>query len=524
MTLRRRTLLAAALATPAISRGAETSVLKFVPQADLSILDPVWTSAYVTRNHGMMVFDTLYGMDSAYAISPQMAAGHVIDDDGLTWTLTLRDGLAFHDGSPVLARDCVASIRRWAARDSFGQTLIAATNELSALDDRRLRFRLKHPFPLLPAALGKPGSSICAIMPERLALTDPFKQITEMTGSGPFRFLADQRVAGARVAYERNPGYVPRPDGTPSFTAGPKRVYVDRVEWTIMADPATAAAAIQAGEIDWWETPTFDLLPLLRRSAGVTIAPPDPTGFMGCLRMNHRQPPFNNPALRRAVLGAVSQADYMAAAAGDDPATWRTGVGVFCPGTPMASTAGMEALTAPRDLDRSRAEVLASGYKGETTTVLVPTDLPTLKALGDIGVDMLQRIGLKVEPVYTDWGSVLQRLAKTDPVEQGGWSLFHTYWSGLDQFDPAVHVYLRGNGMAASRGWPTSPAIEELRDDWLTAASLEDQQRIAAEIQRQVFIDTPYIPLGQILPSTVHRANVTDLLSGYALFWNLRKA
>jgi peptide/nickel transport system substrate-binding protein len=204
--MRRRSFLATAgaLAAPRIGHGAEAAVLRFIPQSDLGVLDPIWTAAYVTRNHAMMVFDTLYGTDSAFRVSPQMVAGDSTSDDGLTRTLTLRDGLLWHDGEKVLARDCVASIRRWAARDSFGQTVIAVTDELSAPDDKTIRFRLKRPFPLLLSALGKPGSNVCAMMPERLALTDPFKQVTEMVGSGPFRFKADEHIAGARAVYQRN--------------------------------------------------------------------------------------------------------------------------------------------------------------------------------------------------------------------------------------------------------------------------------------------------------------------------------
>lgn len=529
MTLRRRRFLAAVgastLAAPRISQAAASRVLTFIPQSDLSILDPIWTAAYVTRNHGMLVFDTLYGTDRQYQPTPQMVESHLVEDDGRSWRLMLRAGLVFHDGTPVLARDCVASIRRWAARDSFGQTLLAVTDELTADDDRTVRFRLKRPFPLLPAALGKSGSNICAIMPERLAVTDPFKQITEMVGSGPFRFKADERVAGSRVVYERNQAYVPRPDGVPNFTAGPKLVHVDRVEWHVLPDAATAAAAMQAGELDWWEVPTFDLLALLRRDPHLVVAQPDPLGFLGTLRMNQLQAPFNNPALRRALLGAVNQTDYMTAVAGTDQANWRDGVGVFCPGTPMATDAGMAVLTSPRDLDKVKQAVAVSGYKGERTVLLIPSDFPTLKALGDVGADMLQRIGINVDTQYVDWGSMLQRLAKTDPVEQGGWSIFHTYWSGLDQLDPAVHVSIRGTGRAASRGWPTSARLEQLRDDWLTATTPEAQKRIAAAIQVQVFEDVPYIPLGQILPPTVTNRSVTDVLGGgYPIFWNLRKA
>jgi peptide/nickel transport system substrate-binding protein len=528
MTLPRRGLLAAVgtgvLAPPRTGRADPARVLKFIPQSDLSILDPIWTAAYVTRNHGMMIFDTMYGTDSQYRPSPQMVEGHRLDDGGRTWTLTLRRGLNFHDGTPVLARDCVASIRRWGARDSFGQTLLAVTDELAASDDRTIRFRMKRPFPLLPAAFGKSGSNICAIMPERLAGIDPFKQITEMVGSGPFRFKADERVAGSLVVYERNPTYIPRRDGTPSFTAGPKVAHVDRVEWHVLPDAGTAAAAMQAGEIDRWEAPSFDLLPLLRRDQGLVVTQPDPLGYLGTLRMNHLQPPFNNSALRRALLGTVSQADYMTAAAGTDHANWRDGVGVFCPGTPMATDAGIEVLTSRRDLDKVKREVAVSGYKGERTVLLVPSDFPTLKALGDVGADMLQRVGINVDARYVDWGSALQLLSKTEPVEQGGWSIFHTYWSGLDQLDPAVHVSIRGNGRAASRGWPSSAQLERLRDEWLAATDLGAQQRIAAAIQLQVFQDVPYIPLGQILAHTVYNRSVTDVLGGYSLFWNLRKA
>jgi peptide/nickel transport system substrate-binding protein len=525
MLSRRRllTATAAALAAPAIVRAEASRVLKFIPQSDLSVLDPVWSQAYVVRNHGMMVFDTLYGVDNTYRPQPQMAEGHRIEDDGKTWLIALRDGLAWHDGEKVLARDCVASIRRWGVRDSFGQTLLAATDALDAPDDRTIRFRLKRPFPLMPSALGKAGSNVCVMMPERLANTDPFKQVKDMVGSGPFRFVAKDQVAGSMVAYERNAAYVPRPNGTPSFIAGPKIVHVDRVEWHVLPEAGTAASAMQAGEQDWWEAPTFDLLPLLRAAKNLTVPDPNPLGFLGGLRFNHLQPPFNNPALRRALLGAVKQEDFMVAAATTDQRNWRTGVGIFCPQSPMASSVGMEVLTGPRDLAAVKRAVAASGYKGEKAVVPVPSDFPNLRALADVGVDMLQKVGITVEPRFTDWGSMLQSLVKTEPVEQGGWSAFFTYWSGLDQFDPAVHVWIRGNGRVAARGWPDSPRLEALRDAWLSAEDFASQQQIAADIQRQAFVDVPYIPLGQILPTWAYQRNITGVLTGYALFWNVRK-
>jgi ABC-type transport system substrate-binding protein len=252
--MRRRTIIAASaaatlLARPSLVVAANSRVLKLVPQANLSILDPVWTGANVTRNHGYMVYDTLYGRDADFRPQRQMAAGELVEDDGKRVTITLRDGLSFHDGAPVLARDAVVSIRRWMKRNPYGQKLAGVTDVVEAADDRHIVFRLSRPFPQLLEALSVIGSP-CFIMRERLALTDPFKQVTDPTGSGPFRFKADEYDSGSRVVYERNAAYVTRLDGAVSFTAGPKRVFFDRVEWQVITDSATAAAALLQNEID----------------------------------------------------------------------------------------------------------------------------------------------------------------------------------------------------------------------------------------------------------------------------------
>jgi len=274
--MRRREFLvasAATLALPAVARGEKSSVLKFIPFSDQAVLDPIWTPA--ANDHGIMVFDTLYGQtggEQSYAVTPQMVAGHTVEDDGKIWKLTLRDGLMFHDGTKVLARDCVASIKRWGVRDVLGQTLIQRTDELSASDDRTIVIRLKKPFILLPFALGKfAAGNLCAIMPERLAGTDPYQQVTEMVGSGPFRFKKDEWVQGSLRVYERFDGYKPREDGSPEGTSGPKVVHFDRVEWHVIPDPATSAAALRAGEVDWWAYPSPDFLPQLRQDNRISI-------------------------------------------------------------------------------------------------------------------------------------------------------------------------------------------------------------------------------------------------------------
>src|SRR5271170_2239337 len=205
---------AAALAAPAIVRAEGQTTITFVPHADLASLDPVWTTADITRNFSLAVYDTLYGYDAEFSAQPQMVEGHTTEDGGKQWDLTLRDGLKFHDGAPVLARDCVATIRRWAKRYPLGQALMARTDELSAVSDRVIRLRLKRPFPLLPEALAEP---YCSIMPEQLAKTDPFEQIKQAIGSGPFKFVASERIPGQRVVFEKNPDYVPRANGKPSF-------------------------------------------------------------------------------------------------------------------------------------------------------------------------------------------------------------------------------------------------------------------------------------------------------------------
>jgi peptide/nickel transport system substrate-binding protein len=524
--LSRRTILQASallpLAKPALAASASTRVLKFIPQADLAVLDPIWTTAYVTRNHGFLVFDTLFGLDAQYKAQPQMVSGANVSPDGLTWTLTLRDGLGFHDGTPVLARDCVASIQRWGRRDAFGQALMAATNEISAPTDKTIVFHLKNAFPLLPDALGKVGSNICAIMPERLAKTDPFTQVTEMVGSGPYRFVAGERVPGSRVVYEKFEKYLPR-DGAASFTAGGKVVNFDRVEWHVIPDSATSAAAMQNGEIDWWENPSADLLPLLKADAKLHVLVQDPTGSLGYMRPNFLYPPFDNPKFRKALLGAINQADFMTAAAGTDHSLWHTPVGAFCPGSPMDTQAGMQALSANPNLDKVRAEIAASGYKGEKVVVMGATDFPIIDAIVNVGVDMMKKVGVNVDYQAMDWGSVVQRRAKKDPPDKGGWNVFFTYWSGLDNFNPAVDTALRGNGANGWFGWPTMPKLEELRAAWFAAPDVAGQKKIAAEIQETVFEDVPFYPLGQLYQPTAYKKELTGVLEGFVLFWNVKR-
>jgi peptide/nickel transport system substrate-binding protein len=526
--MKRRDFLAgtaATLAAPRIGRAEGASTLKFIPQADLVVLDPIWTTATVTRNHGFLVFDTLYGHDGAFRPQPQMAAGAVTADDGKTCKITLRDGLAFHDGTPVLARDCVASIKRWGRRDGFGQALLASTEDLSAPDDKTIVFRLKAPFPLLLDALGKSTAAPCFIMPERLAKTDAFTQVTEVVGSGPYRFKADEHMAGNLAVYEKNAAYKPRPDGKPEWISGPKIVNFDRVEWHTIPDAATAGAAIQSGEMDWWEYPTPDLTPLLKRSPNVEVAINDATGTLAIMRLNWLYPPFDNPAIRRAILGGVEQADFMTAVAGTDASMWSSGIGVFPPGTSLASDAGLAPLTGKRDYDKVKADLKAAGYNGEKIVVMGASDLPVIKAEADVAADMLTKCGMNVDYQVMDWGTLVLRRAKKDPPDKGGWNVFCTGFGGLDFINPAVHLLLRGNGANAWFGWPDDPKMETLRQDWFGAPDLAAQQKVCRDIQTQALHDVLYVPLGQYYqPNAFQKSLSATMMKAFPIFWNVKRA
>lgn len=518
--MRRRPLLAslaASLAAPAFAQQAGARTLRFIPIADLGPIDPIVTTTYITRNHAYLVWDTLYGLDAQYRPQPQMAAGHTVEQDGRLVRITLRPGLIFHDGTSVRARDAVASIRRWGARDGLGQTLLAETDELSAPDDTTIQFRLKRPFPLLFDALGKTSPPVCFIMPERLAQTDPATQIREAIGSGPYRFLADERVSGARVAYARFEGYRPREDGTPSGTAGPKRAWFDRVEWRVIPDASTAAAALQNNEADWWEFPTPDLLPLLRRQPELAIENPDPAGFLAVLRFNQLREPFNDPAMRRALLPALRQPDFMQAVAGTAPGAWNEGIGFFPPGSPSASDAGMGALLSPRDLGTARAAL-----SGVPVTIIGPTDYPNVQALTEVGADLLRRAGARVDYTPSDWATVVQRRANRGAPVQGGWNMLFTFFSGVDFLNPAVHLMLRGNGTAAWPGWPTAPRVEALRTAWMQAET-SAQPMLARQAQEAAFEELPYVPLGQFFQPTAFRRELTGMLQGPTVFWNIQR-
>ena len=505
----------------AIAQPARARVLRFVPQANLTLLDPIFTTAAVTANHSWAVYDTLFGVDAKQQVKPQMAEGFTVSDDGRTYLIKLREGLKFHNGEPVRAQDCAPSLARWSARDTLGQTVAKFVDGWGAQDDRTIKITLKSPLPILIEAIAKPDANITFIMPEHIAKTDPFKQITEHIGSGPYKFLKDEFVPGSSVAYARNADYVPRQEAA-ELTSGGKVAHFDRLEWRIIPDAATTAAALQNGEIDWYEQVQADLVPLLRRNPDIAIGSANPSGFNGVLRFNHLNPPFNNPAIRRAVLMAVNQADYMAAVTGNDASAFRLCKALFPCGTAYGREIGASAMGG--DLERAKTMLKAAGYAGEKVVIINPTDFVSIGPLGDVTYDTLKRMGMNVEMVATDWGTVVQRRASKEPVEKGGWSIFHTWWPSGAINLPVISAIVRGQGNSGWFGWFTDDKIEQLTDQWLQAKTQADRDRLADTIQTQAFDSVPTIPLGQFQIRTAYRKNLIGLIEATgAFFWNIRR-
>jgi len=525
--LLRAAAVAAALALaliPSAGRAeARSTTLRFIPQADLRSIDPIWTTAYVTRNFGYLVFDTLFSLDKNFKPQPQMVDRWTVSDDKLSYSFTLRAGLKWHDGQPVRAIDCVASIERWGKRDTLGQKLMEAVGEIRAVDDNTFTITLKSPFPLILDALGKLSSNVPFMMPERLAKTDAYQQIPEAVGSGPFKFVKEEWQPGNRAVFVKNPDYVPREEA-PSFAAGGKVAKVDRVEWLYIPDTGTAAAALNAGEADWYEQPPADLVPVFAANKDVVVTTVDPLGNHGILRFNHVLPPFNNLKLREAVLNLVDQKDYMRAAAGD-PKYWKTCAALFVCGAPLETNAGADALLEGPNLAKAKQLIEEAGYKAERIVLMSATDQPIVHGQALVTLEALRKAGFNVDFQANDWGTLITRRASKEPLDKGGWSIFHTWAAAPDLFSPAVNIPLRGNGDKAWFGWPTDDKIESLIDTWFKAPDLAAQKKLAADIQVEAYgNDVPYIPTGQFVIPTAYRKNLDGIIIAPVVFlWNVEK-
>jgi peptide/nickel transport system substrate-binding protein len=503
---------------------AATDVLRIIPHADLKNVDPIWTTAYITRNHGYMVYDTLFSMDESLTPQPQMVDSWTTSDDKITWTFVLRDGLKWHDGEPVTAEDCVASLSRWGQRDGMGQKLMDATESIAAADEKTIVLTLKEPYGLVLESIGKISSNVPFMMPKRLADTDPFEQVPEIVGSGPFKFSKDEWVPGSKVVYLKNESYVPRSEPV-SAAAGGKVPKAERVEWLYIPDANTAMNALISGEVDYYENPPPDLLPILQQSADVKTEVLDPLGNQGMMRMNHLHPPFDNLKARQAAIKAIDQTEYMQAAIGN-PEYYKECLSFYACGSPLETMAGTE-MIAKRDVEGAKALLAESGYNGETVVILQATDIPVLNAASLVTAKNLRDIGMTVELQAMDWSTVTSRRAQKEPPSEGGWNVFHTWWIGGDIANPITHTGLSCGGVErAWFGWPDDAEIEAMRDAFSKETDPTKQREIAEAIQVRNFEHVvTHGNYGTWFNPVAYRADVEGLIkSPVQFFWNMTKA
>jgi peptide/nickel transport system substrate-binding protein len=499
---------------------AETT-LRTAMHSDLKIIDPIWTTALISTDHGYLIYDTLFALDDKLEIKPQMVDKWTVSPDKLTWTFTLRDGLAWHDGAPVTAADCVASIKRWGAKDSMGQKLMAATADLSAPDDKTIRMVLKEPYGLVLQSLAKPGANVPFMMPKRVADTDPNTQITDTTGSGPFIFKKDEWKPGEKAVYVKNPSYKPRAEPA-SGLAGGKVAKVDRIEWVTIADTQTQVSALINGEVDMIEIVPPDLLPLLAKEKDIKVSVISAAGRQYAMRFNVLHKPFDNAKVRQAVLYALDQKEFLDANVGN-PAYYKECKSIFPCGSPLESTKGWDDKLSG-NVAKAKELLKEAGYDGTPVVLLHQTDIAGHSNLATVAKPQLERAGFKVDLQPMDWQTLVARRTKKDPLNAGGWSAFFTSWGSVDVMDPVGAAFLNASCDKAPFGWPCDAELEKLRDQYAHETDPAKQKAIAAAVQLRAAEYPTYAPLGQFTVPTAVRTNVTGLLPAASLaLWNVEK-
>ncbi|MFL5221313.1 MAG: ABC transporter substrate-binding protein [Microvirga sp.] len=513
---------ALALSVPsAPALAAEPQTLRAALHSDLKIVDPIWTTALISVHHGYMIYDTLFALDDKLEVRPQMVDRHEVSPDKRTWTFVLRDGLAWHDGQPVTAEDCIASLKRWGARDTMGQKLLSFVAGFEAPDEKTIRMTLKEPYGLVLQTLAKPGANVPFMMPKRVADTDPNQQITDFTGSGPFTFRNQDWKAGEKAVYVKNPKYKPRSD-PPSGLAGAKVVKVDRVEWLWIADTQTQIDALTKGEIDYIEAPPHDLLPLLQKDPNVELLATNPYGRQYAFRFNTLHKPFDNPKIRQAVAYALNGKDFLDASIGD-PKWYRECKSLFPCGSPLESTAGWDDKLSG-NAAKARQLLQEAGYDGTPIVLMQQTDIAVLKDSAPVAKQLLEKAGFKVDLQSMDWQTLVSRRAKKDPPSAGGWHAFVTTWSSAEVLDPVSTSYLNASCDKATFGWPCDAEIERLRDAFAKETDPVKQRAIAEAVQRRAAEAPTHVHLGQYVAPVAYRKSLSGVLVAPNInFWNIEK-
>ncbi len=508
-------------ALPALGAG-DAKTLRITPHSNLTILDPIWTTAYISRNHGYMVYDTLFATDAKGEIAPQMVDRWRVSADKKTYEFSLRDGLVFHDGKPVTSADVLASLARWGKRDVMGQALFAVIDKLEATDTKSFRIALKEPYALVLESLGKASSNVPFIMPKRVADTPADKQIDEFVGSGPFVFKKEEWKPGERVVYAKFDQYKPRSEPA-SGTAGGKVAKFDRVEWVIIKDPQTQVNALLAGEIDIIESTPYELYPTLKAREDVQIVNYFPPGIQAMLRFNHLHPPFDNPKVRQAALAAMNQSAFLRAQVGV-PDLYRTCASIYPCKSPYATTAGAQMLANP-DMKRARQLLTESGYDGMPIVLLQPTDVTAIAKLPVVAAQLLRQAGFKVDMQAMDWQTLVSRRAKKDPPQQGGWNAFLTVWAAADIMSPAVNYPSNGSCDKAWFGWPCDAELEKLRARFARTDDASERKALAEQVQLRALAIATHAPLGEYDFPLAARKNVKGIIVGSPapVVWNATK-
>ncbi len=513
--------LAAPLATAAVAQVQQpASQITAVMHADVKIMDPHVSTAYITRNFAYMVYDTLFAMDSKGEIRPQMVEKYTVSDDRRTWTFTLREGLKFHDGQPVTSADVVASLRRWGPGDGLGRRLLEATGTLEAMDARSFRLMLSQPFGLVLDALGKPSSLVPAIMPERLARTPRSEQNSQLIGSGPFVFRQDLSISGATQVFDRFTDYRPREEPA-DFLAGGKRVYVDRVTWKVVPDASTAANALMTGEVDFIEYPSYDMLPLLRRNRDVRIVPVEGPGmFQGFLRLNSAAGPLADPAVRRVLMMAIDKSEAPQAMGATDDLYLKQCLSLWMCGAPLATDAGSEIAAHP-SVARAREALKKTNYKGEPVVILQATDIDALRIGAEVAAAKLREVGFNVDLQAMDWGTVIARRMRKDD----SWSMFSVDVQGFDLTSPLTHFYIGSWNCQDFTGWHCDARMTPLLERFAQVSTLEERRAIAADIQRIAYEIVPMVVWGQYTRPVAYRTSLQGVTAtGIPVFWNIRRS
>src|SRR5262245_49626238 len=490
-TTRRRFIKTAAasatllgIRTSGSAQSTRQRTLRAVMQGDLRSFDPIWTSASITTYHGALIYDTLFGVNEDMKPQPQMVSKYGVSEDKLVWTFELRDGLKFSDGSSVTSDDCVASMRRWAVRDGAGQRLFARVRDTGIKDEKTFTVVLRDPYPLILDAFGKAGGPLLYIMRKKEAETDPMQQITEYIGSGPFIFNMRQTRQGASYVYDRNPAYVPRPE-PPSAMSGGKVAKPDGGLWDNVADDQTAIAALENGEIDFFELPPIDLVDQLEADKNIRLEILNSTGQTIWARVNFLHPPFNHAKARQALLYLVNQQDVLRAAIGNEK-YYRTCGSYFGCGVPMQNDENMQWFKEAPNRAKARQLFQESGYDGRPVIILQPTNFAVFNTAMQLLAQWLREIGVNAQLATSDWGSVVSRRAVRDPPEKGGWSVFPAAILSESASNLIGFIGHSAAGDSAWFGWPANELHEQLRDKW-TRTNPEDHLAIAREIQKNIW-------------------------------------